>query len=305
MKYCCEYGGEFGKLSFFDEIIIHLRPNDDLFDIQNFFTTHPKQEIIIQILDTEDFVNNNIFNRLIALLPITQYNYRLKLNNPYADSTGVLVGLCHEYNIPFFFDMLVGDWDILQSLIQFYPTEMYIVNSLGFDLPMVASILHHEDINIRIYPNIAQSTVPDSPSMTKFFVRPDDVDYYEDYVDTMEFLVNVNDNQLKEIYYCIYAEDMMWEGPLEVIIAGFEDHCDNRGIFNSFAIKRLMCSKECVKGRKCKYCFQVQEAANMITDDGYALQYPLSKNRKTAWSRLSKEEQDKLRDKLLEKLKNL
>ena len=63
MKYCCEYGGEFGKLSFFDEIIIHLRPNDDLFDIQNFFTTHPKQEIIIQILDTEDFVNNNIFNR--------------------------------------------------------------------------------------------------------------------------------------------------------------------------------------------------------------------------------------------------
>lgn len=44
------------------------------------------------------------------------------------------------------------------GLVKLKVKDIYIVNELGFELDKIAEIAHKENINIRIIPNIAQSS---------------------------------------------------------------------------------------------------------------------------------------------------
>ena len=306
MKYCCEFTGEFPKLECYDEVIVKLFANDDITNIRQFFDKYPKQTVIIHLVDnSKEYIDKNLLERLLNILPTSHFKYKLKLNNPYDENTGVLVDYCHENEIPFFFDMLVDDWDILQYIIDLHPTDVYIVNQLGFELPILAPMLHSENIDVRVYPNIAQSANKYADPVRKFYVRPEDLDVYTPFVDVYEFLIDANENTLKQLYYIIYAEETVWEGPLNLLIAGLDVEFDNRGVYNSFGMKRLMCGKKCVKNRSCNFCENIKNTANLMTDEGYGLEYPKSKNRQTAWTRLTKAEQDALRKVLLENFENI
>lgn len=302
MKYCCEYFGEFAKVGYFDELIVHLRPNEDIKNIEDFFSKHKKQTIIIQVLDNHDFLEGGKASRILSLLPPLEYKYKFKLNNPFDEETIQIVEECKKLGIPYFFDILVDEWDVLNAVAAYEPTDMYIVNTLGFELAEVSRKLHKQNINIRVYPNIAQSRVSGGNSLCKFWIRPEDTDVYDHFVDVFEFLVDVHNNNLKELYYTIYAEEMMWSGPLNLIIAGLEEEIDNRGIFNAFPLKRIECAKACEKNAQCSLCYQLANISNMIVEKGYEIQYPQSSNRKTAWNRMTEEEKDELRKSLFEKI---
>ena len=53
------------------------------------------------------------------------------------------------------------------------------------------------------------------------------------------------------------------------------------------------------------FCDNIKNTANLMIDEGYGLEYPKSKNRQTAWTRLTKAEQDALRKILLENFENI
>lgn len=46
---------------------------------------------------------------------------------------------------------------MIYALIDRKVSDIYIVEELGFDLINVANVLHKNNINVRIFPNVAQS----------------------------------------------------------------------------------------------------------------------------------------------------
>jgi hypothetical protein len=304
MKYCCEFNGEFPMLRFFDEIIVKLFPKDDnaVGSIPNFFDKHSNATIIIQINDSKYFVEsgNTIVQRISAQLP--NKNYKFKFNNPFNEYTLQLVEKAKEQNIPFFFDMLVSDWDVLQYVSSLGVSDMYITSQLGFELTTITPFLHSKGIDIRVYPNVAQAEAPEVDSITKFYIRPDDLDTYTDYVDTYEFLVN-EDNKLLQLYYIIYAMDCTWKSDLSNIIIGLDARIDNRGLFNTFGAKRLLCGKRCAKGKQCNYCHNLVQVANDITEEGFQLIYKKSENAIKPYNRISDEEKERLKQLVMDKIK--
>ena len=164
--------------------------------------------------------------------------------------------------IKYFYDTEVADWDTFIGLLYKGITDIYIVENLGFELDKVAAAAHKENVNVRVYPNIAQSSWQKITSIKKFFIRPDDIDIYADYVDTIEFY-NV-DKQI-DVYYKVYAKDKKWFGPLNEIILDFKSDIDNKYIIPRFAEKRISCGKKCFKGGKCSRC-------NLINDLSHTLE---------------------------------
>lgn len=71
---------------------------------------------------------------------------------------------------------------------------MYICEELGFSLDKISKILHENNIRVRVFPNICQSSFLETPSIKTFFIRPEDISIYSMFIDVFE-LVSDKDRQ--------------------------------------------------------------------------------------------------------------
>ena len=74
-------------MELYDEIIVKLTPDYSIANIKEFFENHPKNEILIQILDTANFVEKDVINQIATLIPPMLYNYKLIINKPDVNSS--------------------------------------------------------------------------------------------------------------------------------------------------------------------------------------------------------------------------
>ena len=147
------------------------------------------------------------------------------------------------------------------GLISLGVSDVYIVEELCFEIDKVAEIAHSEGVNIRVFPNVAQSSWNDSDGITKFFIRPEDVYLYEPYIDVLEFF---NSRKRENTLYKIYAIEKKWFGQLSELIVGLNDDIDSRYIASEFGDKRRACRKNCVKGGKCRICDRVVALSQVL-----------------------------------------
>jgi hypothetical protein len=110
-------------------------------------------------------------------------------------------------------------------------------------------------VNIRMYPNVAQAPTiceafsPEGEDIKKFFIRPEDLDQYEDYVDVIEFFGPLDKQDvLMDIY-----KDGYWMGGLDELIIGFKDKINCMNLMPDFGFYRLACGHRCDL-EKCNYC---------------------------------------------------
>lgn len=158
-------------------------------------------------------------------------------------------------NIKYFYDIKINNWDTFLGIIKNNVTDIYIVEDLGFELDKISYFSHAMNVKIRVYPNIAQSQWEDTPALKKFFIRPEDLEFYSKYIDTIEFY---NVDKKLDIYYKIYSKDKKWLGKLNEIILNFNSEIDNKYIIPRFVEKRISCNKKCLKGGKCKKCDNIE-----------------------------------------------
>ena len=192
-----------------------------------------------------------------------------------------------DNNIDFFYEKFIGTWDELNSLINAGVSDVYITNELGFHMDEVSSYCHSKNINIRVFPNVAQSIDPfdNLDMLTKFFIRPEDVKIYEEYVDYMELWGRSSD---LDFCYDIYKEGK-WLGLLNQIIIGYEGNELNRELSNMFGLYRTKCKKRC-SYTGCSICHRFGDLSLKMGEAGLGLDY-------------SKE--DITREEYLEKIKEL
>ena len=264
MKYCLTYNpkSKYQYLDEVDEITISYRRSDTT--LLEFMNLHQKQRINIFIEDYNDFLEHKsveFFKVIKEEYPELNFVFLISL----AQEKGYDVyEKLREFELPYFFTALVKDWDALYYYKNLKPVDMFITEALGFELAAVASILGAEDIGIRCFANAAQASHESGFPLKKFFIRPEDVEFYSQYINTIEFYC---EDEKQEVYYKIYKHDGKWFGKLNEIIVGLDSDIDSRFILPIFAERRANCGKRCLKGRPCAICETIEQSAATLKEN--------------------------------------
>jgi hypothetical protein len=114
------------------------------------------------------------------------------------------------------------------------------------------------------------------PDAEKFFIRPDDVELYEDYVDTLEF---VGPGDRLSVLYEIYTSGK-WLGDLKELIMGFKEELPfpNTGVAPYFGQQRIKCKHRCMINQ-CELCDEIRTVAEMMKDNGLELRRTKEKDK--------------------------
>ena len=173
-----------------------------------------------------------------------------------------------ENNIKYFFTEHVNTIDKLNSLIQLGVSDVYITDELGFCLKDVGIICHENKVNVRVYPNIAQSTGKvDGDTFKYFYIRPEDVSIYEPYVDYFEFFGKLD---RQAVLYKIYKEGQ-WLGSLNELIGGLKDEIPNVCIVPYFGTARVGCGKRCSYNKSCEVCSNIKNLAKVLESKDFGI----------------------------------
>lgn len=255
MKYCMDYNKQSKLLDKVDEININIRNLDDLQLVIDWTQSHNKQRINLCLLDYELGLNEGYIKKALQFQKEQKDNLDIAIRLP-GRSEELDVMLLDYPEAKIYFDEKITSWDRLIGTIEYGVSDVFICEGLGFELDKIAAIAHPKNIQIRVYPNVAQTSWKQMPSLKTFFIRPEDVKEYEKYVDIFEFY---GEEEKFDILYDIYKKDKIWFGKLNELIVGFNDDIDSRYIIPRFAKKRIKCNRECLKGGNCHICDHIKD----------------------------------------------
>ena len=260
MKYCINYSNKSHIIDKVDEILIRYDKNKILELFTQFIPAHLNQRIIVQLIEEDNI--DTIVNNLKKIISIYNENKDIKFDIQLPFYNQKFIEELKDTNLKYFFKAAANSWDKFTGLISQNVSDIYITDELAFELDKVAEIAHKNNIKVRIYPNIAQSRWDKLSDILKFFIRPEDIEMYEPYVDVCEFYGDKA--QQIDTYYKIYQEDKKWFGDLQEIIIGLDSKIDSRYIIPRFAEKRIKCGKDCLKGGKCEMCKRILDLSEQL-----------------------------------------
>lgn len=266
MKYCIKYRRDLKCKDEADELsIIYDRADTTLF---RFLKKYKDKRINIFIEDPADFIDHNDIKRFESFeQEIDTINYAFVLPDCRTLNSKNLYKMIKNRlsKALVYFNTRVNNWDVLMGLVSNYEiSDIYITEDLGFELPFVKSFLEPYGIRIRCFANVCQSQWEGTQPFKTFFIRPEDVDTYEPYIDVLEFFYVRIDQQ--NVFLRIYSQEKKWSGNLaEIIFSFYEEDVDNRCILPEFAEKRLSCSRKCYRGEKCLFCHRALGLAKAMT----------------------------------------
>ena len=168
-----------------------------------------------------------------------------------------------ENNIDYFFIEFADTWDKLHSYLHQGVSDVYITNEFAFNMIDISKVCHLNSTMIRVYPNIAQTSARKTStidSLTKFFIRPEDVMFYEPYVDVFEFYCPIKQ---QDVYMEIYQRQS-WTTNLSFIIKEFDKDVISAQL-TRFGSTRLNCGKTCAHGA-CSVCKRALDLSTLLND---------------------------------------
>ena len=255
MKYCVNYHKDFRHLDKIDEIIIKFENQTQKQLIDFLETMRAEVRVIVKL--EENSLNIDKATEIFANAKVIHSNFSVALSGPDAAFTDRL----KEKEIPFFYSTFVDKWDVLMSFLSVGVSDVYIVNELGFDLKDVSKVCKEYNAQIRVFPNVAQlsSRVGKMNKLKSFFIRPDDIEHYEPYVDVCEFFGPID---RQSVLYEIYT-DKKWIGDLRELIIGLKEPLKSKYLMPCFGEERLNCRKKCYQN-KCIICDKVLTIAKQL-----------------------------------------
>lgn len=287
MKYAVTYDPSFRYLDEVDEILfLWDNVKEDISIITK--KVKPEQKVIINLdlldLDEENAIAylNKLkqeYSNILVQIDSTQNSFRQ---------------LLIDNNIDFMFTNFCVNYGAVYGSIEKGAKELYIVEDLGFDLKELQEVRNKYKVKLRVFPDIGQTDAAFKnvvPALAKFWIRPEDTELYEQYVDVFEFY---NHSDRLSVVYEIYKK-RQWKGEVGQLINDCNLKIDNTTIAPYFGQHRISCKRKCLidKGY-CNMCFQIQNLADQFAAAGLTIHQPAFRQKLT-------EEQ---KEELLKKLKN-
>lgn len=265
MNYCL-YNSKNKYLDKVNEILISLPliKELDLKKLVDTLSLYEDKQINLLFKDVKDCLENH-GPQVIQAIKVKYPNLNLVLVLPtYTDTEDdyELLQMIKFSKLPYFYRHLATNWETLHGLINLGVSEIYIAEALCFELDKVAEILHSRNIKVRTFPNIAQAAWKIENNLKAFYIRPEDVEIYESYIDTLEFFYC--EKAEEETCYKIYAINKKWPGPLNEIIKELDSEINGSFIIPHFAEKRIRCGQKCLKGGSCQMCNRCEEMSTVL-----------------------------------------
>ena len=164
---------------------------------------------------------------------------------------------CKNQGIEFYYLEPVRSFRELQGLKNMGVKWAFIDAPLFFQMDKVKEV----GVPVRITANLSiREFFPYEDGVPGPWVRPEDVELYEPYVDTIEF-GRVNLDQERALFR-IYAEQHRWPGDLGLIVQDLNYMGTNRMIPPDLAEMRLNCGQRCQEGGSCRRCWRLLDLAN-------------------------------------------
>lgn len=171
-----------------------------------------------------------------------------------------LAQLCNEHGIKFFWAYPINTFYELQGVIKLQPSYIYLGAPLCFDLPRVKGIT---DIPIRLIPNVAYDAyIPRDHGVCGQWIRPEDVEAYEPYVDVFEF--DTNELQREAVLLHVYKDTKKWMGNLNLLITNLGVDVDNRAISPDLVTARVSCGQRCMSHGTCHLCLKALKYSSEV-----------------------------------------
>lgn len=266
MKYCLpynEYTYNNDLINGADEWAIDYNPNDKTFF--QFLELHKDKRINLRLYDKID-ITEPLGANFIKDLQKEYPNVYIQFTNYTKEVMEVIKG--HEIK-NYFFSLFANNIDIFYLLINNGVSDVFVTEALGFELDKLSKVAKEKNIQIRVFPNMAQAIDEDIPDLKKFFIRPEDLQDYENFIDVCEFFYE--DARCLN-YFHIYKEKQEWFGDLSEIISGLNIKLDSRYILPKFGELRSRCGKKCFKGEPCHICDLIAESAQTLEEAGIGIE---------------------------------
>ena len=261
MKFCVSYYKDFRYNDVVDEIVFsYANFNDGI--VNEMKNWKDEQRIIIDIC----------YGGEPKIIPILQMCKKKHENLVIRLSTNMenMVKKLQEAGLPYFFSNYAKTADEVYSMIKRGATDVYVTENLGFNLKDIGFYCKSKRISVRVIPNIAQYAAgfgEEVPDAYKFFVRPEDVDLYDQYVNVFEI---VCPNNKLSVTYEIYRNGV-WTGDLGQLIIGLREPFYNSGIVDYFGEARIKCQHRCMQ-EKCQLCQNMKELAGRLYENNLAIE---------------------------------
>ena len=181
-----------------DEILATLPPIKDieLKKLVEVILEYQDKQINLYIKDAKECLENHGVQMIQAIKSkYPDINIVLltpKINESDNEDILDLIAEIKDAKLPFFTHNVVTDPATMYGLMQLGVSEMYISGELGFKLDEVSKILHKNKVKIRAFPNTAQIEWKLDNNLKAFYIRPEDMDVYDKYVDVIEFYKSVD-----------------------------------------------------------------------------------------------------------------
>lgn len=164
---------------------------------------------------------------------------------------------CKAHDIEFYYLEPIRSFRELQGLKLFGAKWAFIDAPLFFQMDKVRAV----GLPVRVTANISiREAFPYVDGVPGPWIRPEDVEAYEPYVDTIEFS-RVNLDQERALFR-IYAEQKKWPGELGLIVQDINYLGTNRMIPPDLVEKRLNCGQKCMENGNCRLCWRILDLAN-------------------------------------------
>lgn len=263
MKYSAKFNRNFRHIKDIDEVILPY--NAEGGDLAIFVpeTFNKSQRIIVSLPTNENVILAGIPG--IQKLRNDGWNIAIRLSRWAYEHTDI------PTDIPFFFEEYPRNLEEIYADAESGVSDIYITESLGFCMKAVKAIKERYEVQIRVIPNIAQCSPTArtliSP-MKKFWIRPEDTELYEGYIDVFELAGGIDDSRLSVVYE-IYKQQQ-WMGNLNDLILDFGEDTEvypNLGMSPHFAEMRFNCGKGCLVG-SCNLCDELGHLAQSFSSVG-------------------------------------
>lgn len=221
---------------------------------------HPEKRLIVEVPNKDcDVVK---LQQQCDILKEENINYTIS-----TESFSLLNTLIEKgYNA--FLDFPFTDYEIVDESIKIGVTDIWIDGPLAFDLPNINKILKDTNIKIRIKPNGTKNNLTFLTDIKSFFIRPEDLYLYKDYIDTIDF--KELNNHREETLLSIYKRGN-FDHQINYLINDLDCTILNSSIPEIFGKNRLECRQRCKSNpNSCHSCplaiNLAQSALNLLKD---------------------------------------
>ena len=218
--------------------------------ILDMYEINPNLSFILRITSQDD-------RNKIKWDELQQYNKMTQGKVIIETNSFEIMDVCKLYGLKYFYAIPISTLHELKALVDYGCCDARIDAPLTHMLDKVSQY----PITLRMTPNVAYyKYIPHKDGVIGSWVRPEDVELYEPYIDVFEF--EDCDTIKEQSLYNTYAIHKKWPGSLNNLITNLDYQGTNRLIPSDLTEIRLMCGQKCLAGHPCNLCYSFLDLAN-------------------------------------------